>query len=375
MEKEKSCVKQILNSLLGTPNQLLSNVVPDELISSSLKKRQPIPPIFQFNFTALQLSLLPYNGKSYQSLITWFAKLASSIHVCRVWSTEHMQVDSSEISTVKAAVSELLLSIEQEICLLDAKLAGKLSHNEQFHSHLRADKICSLTLIQLHKICKPWQTLVQSTLAMILSISPDHVTPSKCIPTEIAKANAALSKQEDAFLTKCEWILWKGQQLQSFPVSTTSSAAPCSAPSPTTITAEHDAPHSLRLSLYSVSQSGFYCFLKRVYVQAVHQLLLAIVKQLWSLDTASTQRISSTQSQLVEEVVEEVQQSKIAWFFRELMQNMESFEILAQYSSSSLTSKTFLSSQIHGNPKKHLQSGQRKGKQAFGVTQSSAKIR
>lgn len=356
MNKEVYCIKQILNAFLGTPNELLNSVVADELISRFLKLGQPIPPIFQFNFTAVQLSLLPNHGKSYQTIVSWFAKLASSIHICRIWATNYCGTETPDVSSVKATVNELLLSIEQEVCLLDAKISGKYSNQSSQHG-IRVNT-GKMTLIQLFNICKPWESLIQSTLSMIFLISPDSSatsSSSKEEKTTQITQYSILNNKNDCFLQKCEWILSKGQKIESF-LANHQNSVPTTQPSSNT-------EDQLRLSLSSIGTNMMYCFIKKVYVQYIQQVILHLLRQLWSPDTAPQILSSPT-------AFSTTTPSRIALFLLELLANQESFEILSKYSAHTIdhhTLRTSLTEQVvkktkektkeKNKPKKEMKKG------------------
>ncbi len=377
MWTEQQVCKQIVDSLLGSSNVLFDKSLTDEEIlialcsssspalptalssgvcdegdkkintdnsSSSGNKRwyydtltfthtttnqssiRNIPIIFHLSLSTYEIQLSHITSKCLQGLLQGFCQLASHIHLCRLWASaltdkylnQHPQ--KIEIASIQCSIHELILAIEQELCIIDARLAGNRSIYEKESPLLANTKMPAITLLTLYqRVMRRWQSLFQSMCHRILLIvdvidikgyslmmltnNISNATSAAAVGDHYeqlpkASINAAagvmmkvpppLVSKETTFyycfglLRDFETVLRQGSRIEPllYPGR--------SAPAGRRVTGGgHEL--SLRLDLPHVENNATYLFTRKAFVRYLEKLLVMIMKKIWSTSANENQ--------------------------------------------------------------------------------------
>lgn len=172
---ESDVYKLIIESLLGNANDLFTIQYSNESTIWTNHQR------FCLSYASRNLHLRGTSSAALQPLLEWFASLASDIQLCRRFAYCDKSVDSSDTGRFKqnvprsntfggrrddpmtvrealqATVVELIASVEEKLCSLDA--AVNTDHNR-----------IKFTVISLYVSCRSWVLLFQNMTALVRTI-------------------------------------------------------------------------------------------------------------------------------------------------------------------------------------------------------------
>ena len=172
---ESDVYKLIIESLLGNANDLFTLQYSSESIIWRDNQR------FCLSYAARNLHLRGTSSAALQPLLEWFASLASDIQLCRRFAYGDKTTDVSDTCRFKqiaprsttfggrrvdpmtvrealqATVVELIASVEEKLCTLDA--AVNTDHNRT-----------KFTVISLYVSCRSWVVLFQNMTSLVRTI-------------------------------------------------------------------------------------------------------------------------------------------------------------------------------------------------------------
>ena len=187
---EPDAYKIVIETLLGHTNDIF-----DLSGEISIAEKH-----FSLSYTARHMYLKGTSAKSLQPLLVWFAALATNMHVCRTFAYQETQLESSRTSfpthstserrgdnmtvleALKATVVDLIVSVEDRLCSLDAN--ASVATERGAHEH---------TLIALYVSCRSWVPLFKTMSALVITaILPMPTTPPSFSSPPLSSTSALI---------------------------------------------------------------------------------------------------------------------------------------------------------------------------------------
>lgn len=187
---ESELVGALITSLLGLSTDVISRTMTiEELrdrmssLDSGLSTDLSTLSLFHLTHIAYTLKVKQISSYCLLNILQWFLRLATDIQYCRVFCQSSLDDfpgetsnnkginstfnNNSAATSIKISLYEVLMSTEQELGLLEARLAGKQSGDHRT-STLPLEEI-PITLMQLFRHCKTIQPMYASMVALIKS--------------------------------------------------------------------------------------------------------------------------------------------------------------------------------------------------------------
>lgn len=283
----------------STPVTVSPLILPTAIFAPSLLSRQVEVS------TGLKASAL-------HGMLRWFAMLASRMYLCRLWSSTHLHpshssvqnttfMDCMELASIQSSVTELLESTEQELCILDARIAGKATLFEREHPLLSqylgnttgnvpsSSSIAqSTTVLFIYQKTRRWESFFDSIAKKIVMfcqlLQSQHESTSSSSSNTMVKKLDVLTPQQSQQVANLEdeikfyYTFANLHDLENF-VKQSHRVEVCS----TALTSKHvPSEQSLRLDLSSLDNHALLSFSRKVFSTYLQQVLMKLFKRIWT---------------------------------------------------------------------------------------------